>query len=292
MDVFFLNEQLINCLKEKYGDFTPVPLSGGYTNETFLLKGTTPSVIAKLASLFNGDIQNEKNALLLLNEAGIGPKFYEFIETDENQITIMEFRLGQNGQSIMDHNEIKKTKELYKNLGTNLARNIHSIKYDHICRGIRESNVHELNYDLDFVPETLIIKSKEFIHTIREIKTNWVLTHGDYGIHNVLYSDAQEVTAIDWEWAEWGNPLNDIAWVCWFTRLHYSESANVLNSLFTNEYIRNMSVDLSSKNLKAHCIYKVWKILSKVKNAPQEVQQEWLRRLAWTIETDIFDFLI
>lgn len=286
------SEQIVNYhLKEKYGDFTPVRLSGGYTNETFLLKGTTPLVIAKLASSLNGDVQNEKNALLLLNKVGIAPKFYDFIEIEKYLITVMEYRLGQNGQSIMDHNEIEKSKELYKRLGVSLAKDIHSIKYDGQSYGLKECNVNVLNYDLDFVPESLIVKSKKFLHTLHDSKAKWVLTHGDYGSHNVLYTEAHELTVIDWEWTEWANPLTDIAWVCWFTRLHYPESANVLNSLFIREYIRNSSLYIVPEDLKAYCIYKVWKVLYKVENAPQEVQQEWIRRLAWTFETDIFDFL-
>ncbi|WP_442598867.1 aminoglycoside phosphotransferase family protein [Neobacillus sp. D3-1R] len=286
-----MSEQIVkDCLNEKYGDFIPIRLAGGYTNETFLLQGTDPLVIAKLSRSLNGDVENEKNALLLLRDTGIAPRFFDFIKTSEYLITVMEFRAGRNGQSILDHNELEMTKELYKSLGAALARDIHSIKYSDSAKGIRECNVYEVNYDLDFVPEPLREKSKETIKALQDEKKDWVLTHGDYGIHNVLYSDAKELIVIDWEWAEWANPLTDIAWVCWFTRLHYPNYANVLNSLFTNEYSRNGIAFLSPEKLQSYCIYKVWKVLYKVKNAPQEVQEEWVRRLQWTFETDIFDF--
>lgn len=44
--------------------------------------------------------------------------------------------------------------------------------------------------------------------------------------------------------------------------------------------------------LKAYCVYKVWKVLHKVQKSPKEVQEEWIRRLEWTIDTDIITFPI
>jgi Phosphotransferase enzyme family len=276
-----LREHLI----DKYGDFTPVRLNGGYTNETFLLKGICPPLVAKVANSFNQDIQNEINSLSVIEETGVVPKVFDFIEADNVQISVMEYREGTNGQFILDNNDLERTKDLYKSLGKSLSESIHSRKYNFTSNGIKECDLHELNLNLDFVPESLIQSSKEILGKINDTKEEWVLTHGDYGMHNVLYATDNTLTVLDWEWCEWANPLTDIGWVCWFTKLHYPEHASLLNSLFIKEYKSHSLVHLSSEKLKAYCVYKVWKVLNKVKNGPQEVQGEWTKRLKWTIET-------
>lgn len=279
-------------LKEKYGDFSLVRLTGGYTNDTFLLNGTLPPLVVKVTNKFNEDIENEINCLNLIQETGVTPKIYELIETDALQIIVMEYRKGINGQSILDNNELERTKELYKNLGASLAKRIHSIKYNYTSSGIRECTFNEFYLSLDFVPEFLIANSMEILQNINDNEEEWVLTHGDYGIHNVLYTDTNTLTVLDWEWSEWANPLTDIGWVCWFTKLHYPEYADSLNLLFIKEYKINNPIHLSPEVLRSYCVYKVWKVLHKVKKAPQEVQEEWIRRLKWTIETDIFNFVL
>jgi aminoglycoside phosphotransferase (APT) family kinase protein len=286
-----LNEKVIKeHLKEKYGDFSLLRLTGGYTNETFLLNDTLHPLVVKVANKSNEDIKNEINCLNLTQETGVTPKIYDVIETDTIQLIVMEYRKGINGQSFLDKKDLERTKELYKSLGTTLAKSIHVIKYNVTSSGIKTCNVNELSLSLDFVPESLIANSNELLQNINDTQEEWVLTHGDFGIHNVLYTDANILTVLDWEWSEWANPLTDIGWVCWFTKLHYPEYADLLNHIFINEYKVNNPIHLSPEVLRAYCIYKVWKVLHKVKKAPQEVQEEWIRRLKWTIETDIFNF--
>lgn len=55
-----------------------------------------------------------------------------------------------------------------------------------------------------------------------------------------------------------------------------------LNRLFIKEYKINNPIHLSPEVLRAYFVYKLWKVLHKVK--------EWIRRLKWMIETDIFNF--
>ncbi|MFE8701357.1 phosphotransferase family protein [Cytobacillus sp. FJAT-54145] len=281
-------EQALQLLKNQYGEFTPIRLTGGYTNETFLLKGTAPSLVAKVSSLYNQDVQNEIHCLNLTKETGITPKVHKFIQTKSSQVTIMEYLDGINGQSIIDRNDIEGTKKLYKSLGRTLAKSIHSQPYQPNTNRIKECNLNKLSLDLDFVPEHLRKDSKKLLQGINDLQENWVLTHGDYGVHNVLYSE-HLLTVLDWEWSEWANPLTDIGWVCWFTKLHYPKLASSLNSLFLNEYLTHRPVHLSPDVLKAYCVYKVWKVLHRVMKAPVEVQKEWVRRLEWTLETELLD---
>ncbi len=274
-------------LVDQYGDFTLVRLTGGYTNETFLLKGTTPPLVAKVASSLTPDIHNEINCLKKMTHTGIAPKVYDVFKERNVHITILEYREGQNGQSLLDHHDIDRTNDLYRFLGKTLSKDIHSQKYTFTSDGIRTCNLHELNINLDFVPKDLIRDSKEILEKLHDQQEDWVLTHGDYGMHNVLFTANNQLTVLDWEWSEWANPLIDIGWVCWFTHLHYPEHAKRLNALFLKEYQTHAKIDLSAEKVKGYCVYKVWKILMKVQHAPQQVQQEWIRRLKWTIETDI-----
>lgn len=284
-----LIEQILKkYLKDKYGDFTPVRLTGGYTNATFLLNGTNLPLVVKVANSFNKDIKNEVNCLKITQKTGVVPKIYDFIETDNVQLVVMEYRKGKNGQSILDNDELERTKDLYKSLGESLSKSTHSMKYNFVSKGIKECNLQDLNLNLDFVPENLKQISQGVLIKINDTKEEWVLTHGDYGMHNVLYTDNNSLTVLDWEWSEWANPLTDIGWVCWFTKLHYPKHAPLLNSLFIEAYKINTPIELSPEKLKAYCVYKVWNVLNKVKNAQQDVKQEWIRRLKWTIESDIF----
>jgi len=276
-----LTEQLLKRLFNA----TPIPLSVGYTNETFLLEGTEPKMVAKVVNSFNEDIHNEIHSLKILDGTGISPKILDVVETDAIQIILMDYREGLNGQSLLDNKEIERTKELYKYMGDTLAKVIHSRKYNNDPKGVRECDLQKLDLKLDFVPDDLIQQSKEILFSIDDQKSNWVLTHGDFGIHNVLFPENNKITVLDWEWAEWANPLTDIGWVCWFTRLHYPEYADELLPLFMETY--NIT-HFSPEEMKAYCVYKVWKVLYRVQKAPLEAQKEWVRRLKWTLETELW----
>jgi thiamine kinase-like enzyme len=287
-----LTEELIKQkLKEKYGDFTLVPLTGGYTNQTYLLEGIAPLLVVKAGKSHNEDFQNEVNSLKIIKGNSV-PKIYELIELKTHQLIVMEYRSGKNGQSILDDLNIARAKKLYKELGESLAKDIHSLKYNQISYGVREYNLNPLQTNLGFIPSELFSISKDILKELTCSREEWVLNHGDYGPHNVLLTEDHQLTVLDWEWSEWGNPLSDIGWVCWFTSLHYPELSDTLIPFFIEGYLAVDSIKLSAKKLKAYCIYKVWKVLVRIEHAPIEVKQEWIRRLKWTIETDIFHLSI
>ena len=282
-----LTDVLHKYLKEKYGNLNPTRLVGGYTNDTYLLNGTGPRLVAKVGAFSNLDLKNEFYSLEISKGISVVPKVYEYINEDGVQILIMEHCEGVNGQSILDNNDLETTKRLYKVLGKTLSNSVHSLKFNPNLKPINQCSIKEINLDLDFVPEILIQHTRKILNNVDDNENDWVLTHGDYGIHNVLFTNDNSITILDWEWAEWGNPLMDLGWVCWFTKLHYPHHSAILNAIFTNEYKIHSSVELSSDKLKAYCLYKVWKILNKVTRAPEEVRQEWVRRLRWTLETDL-----
>lgn len=274
---------LEKLLKDKYGIFESVRLTGGYTNQTYYLKGIKPPLVAKVGNGISVSLLNEANCLKLLAGTKIAPEFYEYIETAEARVTLMEYSQGVNGQTILDGNDHATAEKLYVKLAEVLVKDIHSHTFGEFPFEIPLSNMAEMNLDLKFVPEELIHQSRSHINFILESGDDLVLTHGDYGIHNVLYSKDGSLTVLDWEWAEWGNPLSDISWVCWFTQLHYPQYSQKMNDLFLKEYQLHCNFEISAEKLKAFSVYKVWKVLNKIEDAPSNVQNEWVRRLKWTL---------
>ena len=61
-----------------------------------------------------------------------------------------------------------------------------------------------------------------------------VLVHGDFGPQNLLFSEARNevVGILDWEWAHFGNPVEDLAWVEWIIRTHHPGFISALSKFF------------------------------------------------------------
>ena len=269
-----------------------VQLDGGYTNKTFLLEGTSPLLVAKATGLLYPDTLNEINALRFLEKSRITPIIHDVLEIADMKIVVMEYRAGINGQSILDGGNVDRMKIVYRQLGQFLATRIHLNRLNASDHGVRKSNFEQMKLSLEaeFIPESLIRQSRIVLSSVDDHERNWVLTHGDYGPHNIL-TDDNHFSVLDWEWAEWGNPLNDVAWVCWFTKLHYSEIAPVLNRTFIEAYTSHNPIPITPNQLKASSVYKTWNVINRIHHAAPEVKKEWLRRLAWTLDGDFSDAL-
>lgn len=285
-------EEITRELQSRF-DCKLVRLNGGYTNMTFLLEGTSPLLVAKITGLLYPDTLNEINSLNFLVKSGITPIIHDVLEIANRSIVLMEYRTGANGQSILDAGNLDQMIMVYKKLGQFLASQIHSNPLDASDYGIRKSNTEKLKLCLeaDFVPEDLIRQSRIVLSSIDDNERNWVLTHGDYGPHNILMDDENSFSVLDWEWAEWGNPLNDVGWVCWFTKLHYSEIAPILNRTFIEEYTSYNPILITPDQLKGCSLLKVWNVIYRVRHATPEVKREWVRRLEWTLNSDFSDAL-
>ena len=63
-----------------------------------------------------------------------------------------------------------------------------------------------------------------------------VLVHGDFGPNNMLFSPAGSaltVTALlDWEFAHFGEPVEDLAWCEWIVRMHHPGQRAALGAFF------------------------------------------------------------
>ncbi|MDG1273402.1 MAG: phosphotransferase, partial [Alphaproteobacteria bacterium] len=43
---------------------------------------------------------------------------------------------------------------------------------------------------------------------------NIALSHGDFRIGNIMYENSSLMGVLDWEFASWSDPLEDIGWLC------------------------------------------------------------------------------
>ncbi len=61
-----------------------------------------------------------------------------------------------------------------------------------------------------------------------------VLVHGDFGPQNLLLTEAgNRVTGLlDWEWAHFGDPIEDLAWTEWVVRTHHADHARAMTAFF------------------------------------------------------------
>jgi tRNA A-37 threonylcarbamoyl transferase component Bud32 len=255
------------------------------------MEGTSPPLVAKVTNLSNEDTLNEINVMKLLQGSCDTPLVHDVLEIDGKRIIIMDCMQGVVAQSILDNRDWSRAEQIYRNMGMLLASQIHSRTYSGQAQGIRLSNrdaVARIIAELEFVPGLLGRDSMRILSAADTGEQPWVLTHGDYGVHNLL-CEAEALHVLDWEWAEWGNPLNDVAWVCWFTKLHYSGQAWALNTAFIEGYLSAGRLPFSPQQLKAGSVYKVWNVLYRLRIAPKEVQREWVRRLEWTLYEDFAD---
>jgi aminoglycoside phosphotransferase (APT) family kinase protein len=283
MEMIDFMDQNLKTLTERYGRMRR--LTGGFTNAAYLLQDTTPNLVAKVAALSNQDLLNEKNVLGFLGENTFAPQYVDTFSVDSAFILVTTFKEGDNGQGILDTGDMKRATNLFYKMGICLARNIHSMPFEGETASLRMGK--PVSTRLDFVPKDLQAQSEAYLKQINWDPSTWVLTHGDYGSHNILFGDNDQFTVIDWEWTEWFHPLVDIAWACWNTKLHYPDIADTLNQTLMNAYQSVTPLDCTDDDIKIYVLYKIWNILNRVQNADKDTQEKWISRLKWTFTTKI-----
>jgi aminoglycoside phosphotransferase (APT) family kinase protein len=72
------------------------------------------------------------------------------------------------------------------------------------------------------------------VTTLEKEPRDAVLVHGDFGPNNMLLDPVTfEVTAVvDWEFAHFGEPVEDLAWCEWIVRMHHQDRRDALPRFF------------------------------------------------------------
>ncbi|MCL2400001.1 MAG: aminoglycoside phosphotransferase family protein [Defluviitaleaceae bacterium] len=274
---------IYDILKMKYPDAELTKLEGGYTNSAVFLKNVASPLIAKIYSK-HGNASSEIMALTMLNHKNFSPHIYDYFEHDSTWCVIMDYLDGSVGQRYLDSEDIKKSHEIYRLLGFHLAKDIHSICVDNNIKlpiiELENPNMHTF-VPADLLDEINNVLNVSFPNTIS-------LVHGDFGPQNVIIQP-ESLKVVDWEFAGWGNPLYDIAWVVWFVHLHYPHLCKELCAIFLNEYRLHSDVKINKRIIKAFATSRVVFILSLISMDNIEGRKEWIKRLRWTLNTDFVD---
>jgi len=271
-------------ITDKYGSVDP--LTGGFTNMTYLIKSRKP-LVAKIAAFSNEDLLNEKTALHHLKETALVPEFVDILTEETPFILITSFEEGMNGQAILDAGNMERANSLFYKMGERLARDIHFYHFKDHKTPLRQGG-WTFFPKIPFVSQDLINKSRPYMDVINDNPAEWVLTHGDYGAHNILFHSGDQLKVIDWEWSEWFHPLVDIAWTCWNTKLHYADIADPLNQTFIRAYKSvNPLPSITDEEIKAYALYKIWNILKRIPYDDKATIEKWSTRMQWTFSAKI-----
>jgi aminoglycoside phosphotransferase (APT) family kinase protein len=199
-------------LTEYFGPVQCVPVTISGTNFIYILEGIDPPRVVKIAGLSPDDVRNEYACLRLLAGRdvvawGVAPRPYELLEHAGTCILVMERRQGVNLlETILELNkgDWQQALPLYTRLGTWLATLIHSHAFGGADGGIRmarDAMPKAEDMLLDYVPTDLAQTSYALLSSLPQDSAQWVLTHGDYGTHNVLVAADDAPTIFDWEFA-------------------------------------------------------------------------------------------
>jgi aminoglycoside phosphotransferase len=84
------------------------------------------------------------------------------------------------------------------------------------------------------IPHVLVAGQRGSAAPAPADETAVVLVHGDFGPNNVLLDDrARAVTAVlDWEWAQAGDAVEDLAWTEFIVRLHHPADVSALDDFY------------------------------------------------------------
>jgi len=91
----YMNISIPEFLKTKYNESNICHMTGGGTNELYLVSNESMTRLVKIAGLNSDDIVNEYNTLQLLSEMSVVPKVYELFYIGERDGIEIEFIKGK-----------------------------------------------------------------------------------------------------------------------------------------------------------------------------------------------------
>jgi len=262
--------------------------SGGYSHLSVAatLAGRPCVIKADERPLPRADLRREAAVLALLPGRGIAAPGLLTLAEDENWTVLVTARLpGTPGQQLYA-GSLAAMPPAYRALGAALAR-VHSVA----------PPAAALPPDLDLAARArLAAGSLPALSLPGELSAalaaalahpRWRpaaprLTHGDAGLHNVLWDDGR-LALLDWEWAGWADPLRDLAWLAWTLRFRGLPAA-LWAALLDGYRAVAPSPPADAAALSALALGQIADILRRASGAPS--WEEWLRRAAWTVGLD------
>lgn len=259
---------------------------GGYSNLTVKLMVGKRPLIAKIAqtSLKQADVRREAALLELLRGSMLPtPALVRVLEDVDVTVELLDYIDGTNGLHYFGAQSPGTVSAIFAAVGQVLAKvHQHTSPDDRTGLELAPRYAQTLGMlpMLDLDPSLLVALTTS-LEDAAWHPPELRLVHGDPGLHNVLWNG--ELTALlDWEWAGWGNPLLDVAWIYWITRLRNLPPEPW--AAFCAAYGPWPSVGIDPTPQALHCLVlgHIAFILVRARQLP--TWDEWLRRAAWTAE--------
>ena len=264
------------------------PTTGGFSHQSaYVTIGEEPCVV-KAASISHRRMALRREARILQVLSGSSlpaPAPIALAEDDGWTVEVQRFVAGTPGLQLLAETP-GDLGQIYESLGRLLAA-IHSAPLASMDMELR---CDQASTALAALPDLALDAGlcTELSASLAHPAWNPVapcLTHGDAGLHNLLW-DRRITALLDWEWAGWGQPLLDLAWVYWTIR--WRSLPGQLWISFLRAYGPGPAVagaDLSG-SLRALALGQVASILVRSRDEPA-AWAEWLRRAHWTLALDI-----
>jgi aminoglycoside phosphotransferase (APT) family kinase protein len=258
---------------------------GGFSNLTLALDLDDRPLILKAASSLvkRRDLRHEARVLALLRDSPLPvPAVLEVLEDAEWTVELLGRLPGRNALLHLA-DPIETLLAIYTSLGALLAR-LHQLPppaqagalgslADQARAAAEQLGALDLAGDLAAPTARGLEWASDPARASR-------LVHGDPGAHNLLWDWGAGVTALlDWEWAGLGDPLIDIAWVCWTIR--FRQLPAQVGAAFLHAYGGPAHV-IDERAARHAVLAQIAQILLRVRDLPP-ARDEWLRRLAWTL---------
>jgi aminoglycoside phosphotransferase (APT) family kinase protein len=258
---------------------------GGFSNLTAIVTIGAQRCVIKAAEneLKRADVQREAVMLRLLAHGGLPiPELLALAENDRWTLAVTRWVAGEHGLAMLGSTPAQ-LEAIYHALGLLLA-NIHRTPLaaparvpqlaDRMRHALARLPALEIESDLS----AALREALE--HPIWHAQPH-ALTHGDAGLHNLLW-DGRIAALLDWEWAGWGTPLLDLAWLYWTIEWR-GLPPEIWQRLVAGYGVGPaLANGAASDELRALALGQIASILMRSQGQPA-AWEEWRRRLRWTI---------
>jgi aminoglycoside phosphotransferase (APT) family kinase protein len=264
------------------------PTTGGFSHHTayVTIGGRCCVVKAARAASRRADVRREARILQQLRGSGLpAPALLALAEGDDWTVEVQSYIAGAHGLQVLA-GAPADLDQVFGALGRLLAR-VHSTPLAAPSPQLlfeRASALADLEVDADLRAAL----AASLGHPVWE-RASPRLVHGDAGLHNLLW-DGRITALLDWEWAGWGEPLLDLAWIYWTMR--WRNLPGHLWQAFLDAYGSGPAVAAGTTPgaLRALALGQIAGILKRSQDEPA-AWAEWLRRAHWTLALDFPDRL-
>jgi aminoglycoside phosphotransferase (APT) family kinase protein len=268
------------------GDLTPT--SGGFSHQSAYVTIDADRCVVKAANIAHRRValRREAHMLQLLRGSGLPtPALLALAEDDGWTIEVQSYVAGSPGLQVLTEKPAD-LEQIYDELGRLLA----AIHGTGLAAPGPEPRSDLTSATLAALPDLALDVGLREELAASLAHSAWRpaaprLVHGDAGLHNLLW-DGRITALLDWEWAGWGPPLLDLAWVYWTMR--WRSLPIQLWHTFLRAYGPGPAIAAGGVPgaLRALALGQVAGILFNSRDKPT-AWAEWLRRADWTLALDI-----